>query len=183
MLYLSHGPARRRLEWKPNCRGLYTMHIRVRVRERERKRERERERKRKRENEREKAEGLGSREAEKRELLDRDGDDRRVGLSCRRSHRMEWLPSPFCHLVASHHRPTVWFTLSHCVCMRIHSSGRGVHTCPTSERTRLFQLRPHWKCGFGTRVQECALLARGSFTYPRMSRSLLIFVLTQSRGN
>jgi len=50
------------------------------------------ERERERENEREKAEGLGSREVEKRELLDRDGDDRRVGLSCRRSHRMEWAP-------------------------------------------------------------------------------------------
>lgn len=26
VLYLFRGPARRRLEWKPNCRGLYTMH-------------------------------------------------------------------------------------------------------------------------------------------------------------
>lgn len=79
-----------------------------------RKRKRERERG----EEREKAEGLGARGGGKRELLDRDGDDRRVGLSCRRSHRMGSLPSLSLHLVASRRRPTVWFTLSHCVCMR-----------------------------------------------------------------
>lgn len=83
VLYLSYGPARRRLEWKPNCRGPYTWCIYggigvASAGERERDdagtgaRARERERRKRR--------ALGTRkgrgEGEKRELFDRDGDDR-----------------------------------------------------------------------------------------------------------
>lgn len=109
-------------DWNENrIVGVSTRCIRVGVREKRRKRQRGR----KRESGGFRREGRG-----KGNLLDRDGDDRRVGLSCRRSHRMGWLPSPLPPPATSSRHVADSLVRVESLCMHAHHrSGRGVYAC------------------------------------------------------
>lgn len=108
VLYLFRGPARRRLEWKPNCRGLYTVHTCWGEREKEKEKEGKRE-------------SGGFRHEGRGERSYSTGMAMTGGSVYPAGDPIGWdgslSPPSSCHFVASR-RPTVWFALSHCVCTR-----------------------------------------------------------------